>query len=612
MTFTRDIVANYSCPIDGTSDCRAAFLTWKADAQGLDSVLTVPAHTYNWHSGTDNFPFDGIPSLIVDAAFGTIFTDNGGTGNISWGTTAGVQNATPATQARIQTVNRGSSNVQLVTIADASIFTVGRYIAVTAYDTQAGGGDPPNPFYFEYAKISNINAGTGVITLTYPLAQSYLSTFPHYNDGGPFQPDQGGPATIYAMPANWDAVVEFRNITRNLNNSQQEYAKIRSVTWKNFSVTGNGTIIPTVNQSWTLSGSRSNIPNVTELDKMIETVTIEAGATLTTAQVQSACGPNLLVIDNATVTSLGGTPRNTIIRNSSIIGTLRIGPVLCGRSDSVEVSDSVVSAIQQNPPSSNASDFSVSGAILSISKTAGAVAWGMPGTRLIFAGAYHNEAECSVISCTESGGNTVITTSLTSGLPVVPPGTGLGIAAHPCPRLRFSNVTGCADVVDLSQAGAYDRPYAGYSKRTYTQALVGSAAGVELWGRAVSVKINVTQAYSGTVNPATMNMPQFANYPMVQDGSVVADSYGPIINLRLAGERIITPSVVAGLLSGDSGLTLPTAKWFTGPFTAYIGSDISDAPMSVTVEISTDQGLPPPVTVSNINTSRHYPHHGGH
>jgi len=41
-----------------------------------------------------------------------------------------------------------------------------------------GFGQPPNPFWYEYVYITNINAGTGVITFQSPLENTYLDTWP--------------------------------------------------------------------------------------------------------------------------------------------------------------------------------------------------------------------------------------------------------------------------------------------------------------------------------------------------------------------------------------------------------------------------------------------------
>lgn len=82
------------------------------------------------------------------------------------------------------------------------------------------------------------------------------------------------------------------------------------------------------------------------------------------------------------------------------------------------------------------------------------------------------------------------------------------------------------------------------------------------------------------------------NEPTIKaDGSKY--DWGPVINLKIAGERVITPAGVTGTQTGDSGLTLPEAVWFAQGYQPYVGTDISGESgvgPSVSIEIITDQG----------------------
>src|SRR6185312_5262924 len=101
--------------------------------------------------------------------------------------------------ARLQTVLSGASTATCVTTADAALFSNNTWALISGIDLQ-GAGSPPNAFYFEYVFISNVNAGTGVITFSLPLANTYKSTWPNYNPGtAGLHPDRGGPATLYVI-----------------------------------------------------------------------------------------------------------------------------------------------------------------------------------------------------------------------------------------------------------------------------------------------------------------------------------------------------------------------------------------------------------------------------
>src|SRR5262249_51835691 len=106
--------------------------------------------------------------------------------------------------ARIQTVSAGATNINLITAADASKFSVGQWILVGGLELQGGTGGqpgyPPNFQFFEYKQIANISGS--VVTLADPLDNSYKSTWPLIGNNSGV--DEGGPATIYALDPQFD------------------------------------------------------------------------------------------------------------------------------------------------------------------------------------------------------------------------------------------------------------------------------------------------------------------------------------------------------------------------------------------------------------------------
>lgn len=114
-------------------------------------------------------------------------------------------------QAFISTVSAGASTVSLLTAAETSRFTVGKYVLVSCIEMQ-GYGDPPNFALFEFKQVESI--GTGTLTFTEPLINTYKSTYPLSVDL-----TLGGPGLVYAMDDAWDQEVELQGayITDNSN-----------------------------------------------------------------------------------------------------------------------------------------------------------------------------------------------------------------------------------------------------------------------------------------------------------------------------------------------------------------------------------------------------------
>lgn len=147
----------------------------------------------------------------------------------------------------------------------------------------------------------------------------------------------------------------------------------------------------------------------------------------------------------------------------------------------------------------------------------------------------------------------------------------------------------------------YRRPLAeslySYWAHTYDGAL-GAAIQpkFELWGTLSSVSINVVKAYSGT-GALSFHLSQFDNWPVIISGGS-ASYFGPSVDVRQLGNRIITPSGVTGSFSTDVGLSVGQAVWFTGSSNSgpqYSADVSSNCPgpgcPSVTVVIQTDQGI---------------------
>lgn len=600
MTIIANITsAPYNCPTDGTSDCRSAFVALKADAQGQDVVLTIPPHVYKFHaSGSldDSYIFEGIAHLIVEGA-GATLADNAGAGGFFLGT-RGVGNAIPQSSARIQSTKAGQTSVLLITGADAALFTIGRWIGIGSFDTQ-GFGAPPNPFFFEHAQIQNISGS--VITLASPLKYYHLSTYPLYNSGDAFGPDNGGPATIWALPASWGiADFEFRGMT--IDQVGQTYAAGRHIKYKDVTCLGTAGIIPTQNQLWETEGCSGPDCGM-EVDKMIDVMSMK-NCTFRRIIFQSAA-PNLFVADGLTITeNINGTPRGTTIIRSSI-ASLGLGCIAYGRSETFECVDSTISELTIGGYSYDIADLSIGGETITVSGST-PIAFGIPGTRVMFNGSKSSELIYHVVDCTKDGSQTLAKTSIPNGIPVsggwpnLPKsgGTILRIGPHPAPFINFRNCVGCADVVDLSQSGAQAKPIYSYSKRTYTGNTLVSPDGANLWGLISQIIITVSQAYTGAQGALTLKpLGQFQANALDPPNYSAATSWSPTINLKVAGTRTITAASVTGTQSGDS-LSAPGLIWFADSQTPFCSADVSGEASNlwpiVQIEMIADQGIRPP------------------
>lgn len=209
---TVDYVADYGAVAGGSAATNnaalSAFNTAYAGFSG-HTRLTIPAGTYT-HSGDQWWARLGGDRLTI-SAYGATIVGIGGFAKF----------AIPEDvnkQAFISTVNAGSDTVSLITGAETSRFSVDGYVLVSCVEMQ-GYGDPPNFAIFEFRKIASI--GSGTLTFTEPLTNTYKSTYPNYGDL-----TLGGPALVYAMDPAWDQEVELQGAYIP-DNSNLYYGKTR-------------------------------------------------------------------------------------------------------------------------------------------------------------------------------------------------------------------------------------------------------------------------------------------------------------------------------------------------------------------------------------------------
>lgn len=222
--------------------------------------------------------------------------------------------------------------------------------------------------------------------------------------------------------------------------------------------------------------------------------------------------------------------------------------------------------------------------------------WAVPGTNFGMTGASGPAKFYQASAVTRSGNFVNMATTVPGGYPTVPLTGGKSFIRVQAPKWTCTNCSGTAQMVDFSGAPP-NIPIFSYSKRSYTNLtpLVNSA----LWGKVSSIKVNVTQAYTGATSPMRFNLVDQAITPAGAFGS-----YNAFINLRQAGLRTITPAgvtcdtgggPVAGACSGDTGLTLADPDVFFSNILNLAKPDGSptDQPWAMDYEFIMDQGVVP-------------------
>ncbi len=247
---------------DGMADDTAAFNafagwakgTWQASHKGRIELFIPPAS--HCQLTTTDVTFDGITELLVVGYGATLagnyyhlaeygmYQDRAHSVrlvSVAEGATAVTINPTSPTQP--------GDGCQTIS-ACAALFSSGQWAFIAGVDLQNGVGFPINAGVFEYVQVTGVDATTGGVTFSQPLAHAYKSTWPTYiaQPTEPYSPDYGGPATLFALPATWNATVEWRGIT--FDTSNQLDAPGLSTTFRDVTctVSGQGCFAPTLSK----------------------------------------------------------------------------------------------------------------------------------------------------------------------------------------------------------------------------------------------------------------------------------------------------------------------------------------------------------------------------
>lgn len=402
--------------------------------------LYVPPGVYTGNAGfnfANTTPAAG--SRLVIEAYGATFTAPIG-GQNGFAINAGISTS-GSLEARIVTVNAGTDTVVLVTAGQTSRFSVGQWCLVSGINMQ-GAGDPPNLGIFEYRKILSI--GTGTLTFTEPLTNSYKDTWPVYTVG------RGGPATVYPMQGPWDQEVEFRGAT--FTDAQElAYGKARVSQWTDCTFETYGPC-PTVNLLFrSLRCTGAGVGGL-EVDKCVHR--IEFINSMHRAVDFQSASVNELYVSNMTQSPTGrwrggGSQSNTFINLNTT--TFNFNVMNYGAMGPTSMTNCVATTADWFRTVFPFSDVTEEGGgVLSYAGGPGTASAPsayvfVPGQNCILVdGSQAWARSFQVTDVSQSGGRTYVTTNLPFPVPGTINGKSSpwGVASHPCADLTMVNCSG--------------------------------------------------------------------------------------------------------------------------------------------------------------------------
>lgn len=617
----KNIDDDYSAEGDGTSDDAPEFMAFRLDMAtnhpGDFAELSLGvSKTYLFDTNvgagvgfnTNNCFTYGIPDITV-IGNGARLTNRDGFG-FTFGARGQIGNA--SNSAMVETVAAGSRVLQLVEahLSKASLFVVGNYIWVTGVDIQglwnSPYGFPSNQQFLEPVKILDVDASTGRIIIDRPLRYSYKSTWARYNSGSAGEVDNGGPATIYAFDANWNA----RNYLKDFECDaipNQVNAKVREITLQNIDcpLSDSSSVFPSENEIFRAIGCDFGDYHV-EVDKMVDVILYDRCTIRRIGHQSGSINTTIFLATDVigTGATCTGTGKKFIGRGRKANGdrsqltTFWPGAYAYGYSEEVDIEGYDIADFDSGGHSTaKSSTWTITDGVIRIPNTeitgSGPLSRVLvPGARVFwFAQVTPAIAETSrgfrVIDIYQDATYLYVETDWIGDFPA----NVSALRSHPCPRFRMRDCIGTDTVVDLCGAPAF-APLWSYSNRTHTPSTAGSLGGRRLWGNIVSIKINVTQAADPGNANARLRLSQFNNYPFILSDGSVNNTWAPQINMKITGERVITPSGVTGTQSGDSDLTMPASlMWSVSSIGPYNVDNLTGTPPEVSIEIITDQGF---------------------
>jgi hypothetical protein len=451
---------------------------------------------------------------------------------------------------------------------------------------------------------------------------SYFSTWPLYLDEtGTTPPPEngqytsGGPATLYAFDAKFDHTAVLNNLT---------IAHHPQMGMTGLNLTLNGCTFEsiwgphvTMCKAVTLNTCLGILCTM-EVDKLITAFTMN-GCDWGGLSFQSASVTAFIADDTDIRYSITGTPYKCTIRNGSTVGTISGIGILTPSATYGYCNELVVTSSQVKNfgavtthesghviiggTSSSVgvnTEFTKSGGVITIPLSYKAYGWieqwPVIGAKMFFYDVNVGTiGSFSITNVTYDSTNVYVTTTASGGWPTrsYNPSFGLRLIVHPAPICTFTSVTGCPEVVDLSNAGAAGLPLYSYSKRTYS-GLIGASEYWQVWGRVKKIVVIVTTPSAAA---ASVSIDLQASNILIKMSDFSNTTWHPIIDLNKTGTRTFDATANTYPVSSWSSTavaaadTLPgqtEALWVPGNYRVVTSGTAAAAVFSV--EVITDQG----------------------
>ena len=154
------------------------------------------------------------------------------------------------------------------------------------------------------------------------MTNNYETTWPHYEPGGPVDPDLGGPGTLYTFmqpftnalkPEIWAMTTQYNDFSVAAGGMEVNNAG-NAVTFTNVNWIS-GTPVRSDDQTWTAVGN--TVREQIEVDKNISLVTFDS-CTLHQITVQSQSSRRINITDSTMDGGLNGTGHDMTVTGSTI------------------------------------------------------------------------------------------------------------------------------------------------------------------------------------------------------------------------------------------------------------------------------------------------------
>jgi hypothetical protein len=472
--------------------------------------------------------------------------------------------------------------------SECALFPSGVYAMEAAIDLQ-GSGFPQNPAFLDFVNVSGCNTSTGVTTLQSTstcsgcgsLSNAYSSSYPLFNAGDLFHSDQGGPATLFQLDPSWNVKIEFDGET--IDQTGQSYCVALSCTYNNMVAPGGNCPIPTQDYLYTINYGTMSGCDI-EIDKMIGTFTCNY---CIVRHFISASASFNLTFENSIALESSGTGRNTTCTNSSFLQQLAIGVPSYGIGNSFAGNNcnlaGIVVSSQSYQTATSGVWTSISNGQVLTTNASGPPLICVPGFNLYWNGGTSSGVAgypFTVTNMTQDSTYTYCSESLGGGIPPIP--NYKTMLSFPVKTSTCVNCSGNIAAYDFNNTLQQNLPIFTYSQRILNP--VTSQAnlynGTAVSGAIQSIAFNVIEPYTGSDHATlSFHLSEFDNWSNLDVATNTQTNYGPVINLKTAGVRTVTPTGVTGTQTGDSGLTLPGVPYYVSEFNSpWLSASITGSP----------------------------------